>query len=107
MTVEERDDAVVEKIGGGDRRLAIIELGESDLGVGVDEGLLVNPPNPLEVADIEGVLGATVTCENQYSTCQTLPEKRAPCIGTIAKESSAAREAALLGRAERSSLKAA
>ena len=28
-------------------------------------------------------------------------------IGTIAKESSAAREAALLGRAERSSLKAA
>jgi hypothetical protein len=35
MTVEERDDAVVEKIGGGDRRLAIVELGGSDLGVGV------------------------------------------------------------------------
>jgi hypothetical protein len=30
-----------------------------------------------------------------------------PLIGTVAKESSAAREAALLGRAERSSLKAA
>ena len=42
MAIEERDHAVVEQIGGGDWRLAIIELGEGDLGVGVDEGLLVN-----------------------------------------------------------------
>src|SRR5579863_7506513 len=33
----ERHDAIVEKIGGGDRRLAVVELGESDLGVGIDE----------------------------------------------------------------------
>ena len=40
--VIERHDAIVEEIGRGDRRLAIIELGEGDLGVGVDEGLLVD-----------------------------------------------------------------
>ena len=34
------------EIGGGDRRLAVIELGEADLGVGVDEGLLVTRPTP-------------------------------------------------------------
>jgi len=40
--VVERHDPIVEQIGGGDRRLAVIELGEGDLGVGVDEGLLVD-----------------------------------------------------------------
>ena len=49
MTVEERDHAVVEKIGRGDRRLAIVELGESDFGVGVDEGLLVDRPTPFRL----------------------------------------------------------
>ncbi len=43
---EERDDAVVEQIGGGDRGLAVVELGERDLGIGVDEGLLIDPPRP-------------------------------------------------------------
>ena len=33
--VVERHYAIVEEIGRGDRRLAIIELGEGDLGVGV------------------------------------------------------------------------
>ena len=60
MAIEERDHAVVEEIGGGDRRLAIVELGEGDLSVGVDEGLLVDPPNPFQVADIERVLGAAI-----------------------------------------------
>ena len=54
MVLEERQHPVVEQIGGGDRRLAVIELGESHLGVGVDEGLLVDAPDPLHVADIEG-----------------------------------------------------
>jgi hypothetical protein len=35
------------KIGRRDRRLAIIELGASNLGVGVDEGLLVDTSDPL------------------------------------------------------------
>jgi hypothetical protein len=38
MLVIERHDAVVEQLGRGDRRLAVVELGEGDLGVGVDEG---------------------------------------------------------------------
>ncbi len=57
MAVEERDHAVVEQIGRRNRRLAIIKLGEGDLGVGVDEGLLANPPHSLQVADIERILG--------------------------------------------------
>jgi hypothetical protein len=45
MTVEEGDHAVVQKIGRRDRRLAIIELGASNLGIGVDKGLLVDTPD--------------------------------------------------------------
>src|SRR2546422_6069299 len=60
MTVEEGDHAVVQKIGRRDRRLAIIELGASNLGVDVDKGLLVDTPDPLQIANIERVLGAAV-----------------------------------------------
>ena len=60
MTVEEGDHAVVQKIGRRDRCLAIIELGASHLGVGVDERLLVDAPDPLQIANIECVLGAAV-----------------------------------------------
>src|ERR1700730_8179795 len=60
MTVEEGDHAVVQKIGRRDRRLAIIELGASNLGIGVDKGLLVDTPDPLQIANRERVLGATV-----------------------------------------------
>ncbi len=35
-------------------RLAVIELGKGDLRIGVDERLLVDPPHPLQCADIEG-----------------------------------------------------
>ena len=46
--------------GGGDRRLAVVELGEGHLGVGVDEGLLIDAADALQRADIEGVLGAAI-----------------------------------------------
>ena len=46
MAIEEGNDPVVEQIGRCDRRLAIVELGAGHLGVGVDEGLLVDPPDP-------------------------------------------------------------
>jgi hypothetical protein len=36
----ERDHPVVEQVCGGERGLAVVELGEANLGVGVDEGLL-------------------------------------------------------------------
>ena len=42
---------------GGDRRLDVVELGERHLGVSIDEGLLVDATDPLQRADIEGVLG--------------------------------------------------
>ena len=58
--VVEGHDAIVDEIGGGDRRLAVIELGEGNLGVGVDEGLLVDASDALHVADVEGVLGAAI-----------------------------------------------
>jgi hypothetical protein len=51
---------VVEQIGGGERRLDVIELCKADRGVGVDEGLLVNAADPFERADMERVLGAAV-----------------------------------------------
>ena len=60
MAVEERDHPVVEQIGCRDRRLAIVELGAGDLGVGIDEGLLVDAPNSLQIADIERILGAAI-----------------------------------------------
>jgi hypothetical protein len=58
--VEERKDPIIEQIRRRDRRLAIVELGKGDLGVSVDEGLLINAPNSLEIADIERVLGTAV-----------------------------------------------
>jgi hypothetical protein len=60
MAVEEWQYAVIQKIGRRDRCLAIIELGEGNLGVSVDEGLLVDPPYALEIADVEGILGTAV-----------------------------------------------
>jgi len=44
VLVKERHHPVVEDLGGGDRGLAIVELGDGDLGVGVDDGLLIDPP---------------------------------------------------------------
>ena len=38
----EGQDPVVQEIGGHDRRLAIIELGEANLRIGIDEGLLID-----------------------------------------------------------------
>ena len=52
MFVVERHHPVIEDLGRGDRGLAIIQLGEGDLGIGVDEGLLVDAADPLYVADV-------------------------------------------------------
>jgi len=60
VLVIEWQDPVVQEIGRRDRRLAVVELGKRDLGVGVDKGLLVDPTHALQRANIEGVLGAAV-----------------------------------------------
>jgi hypothetical protein len=45
VLLEERQHTVIEQIGCRDGRLAVVELGKAYLGVGVDEGLLVDAPN--------------------------------------------------------------
>ena len=47
VLLEERQHTVIEQIGCRDRRLAVVELGKADLGVGIDEGLLVDASNAL------------------------------------------------------------
>ena len=60
MLLIERHHPVIEDLGGGDRRLAVIQLGEGDLGVGIDKGLLINPPDALQRSDLKGVLRAAI-----------------------------------------------
>ena len=49
VLLEERQHLVVEGVGGHQGVLAVIKFGEGDLGVGVDEGLLVDAADALEV----------------------------------------------------------
>ena len=60
MFLEAGNDPVIEQVGGGDRGLAIVQLGERHLAVGVEEGLLVDPADALQRAHIECVLGAAI-----------------------------------------------
>ena len=70
---EERQHPVVEQFRRGDGRLAIVELGASDLGIGIDEGLLVDPADALQIADIERILGVSQRCRT--STVCLLPRR--------------------------------
>ena len=56
MVVEERDHPIVEDVGRGQWRLDQIELGEANLGIGVNHRLLIDPPDTLQRADIECIL---------------------------------------------------
>src|SRR5690606_5749298 len=47
---------VIEQVSRRDRGLSRIQLAVSNLGIGIDTGLLINPTNALEVADIKRVL---------------------------------------------------
>src|SRR6185312_8483793 len=58
---EKWQHTIIEQIGRRDGRLAIVELGKAYLGIGVDEGLLVDASNALQIADIERILGAAIT----------------------------------------------
>ena len=60
MLVVERHYPVIEDLGGGDRGLAVIQLGKGDFGVDIDEGLLIDPPDALQGADVESVLRPAV-----------------------------------------------
>ena len=60
MALKRRDHTVVKQISRRNRRLAIVELSGGYLGVGVDEGLLIDPTDALEIADVERVLGTAI-----------------------------------------------
>jgi hypothetical protein len=53
MFIEERDHPVVEQVGCHQRGPAVAELGERQLGVGVEKGLLIDATDTLERADVE------------------------------------------------------
>ena len=57
LLVEEWNHSVVEKIGRNQRGLAIVELGEGQFGVGVEEGLLIDATDAFECADVEESVG--------------------------------------------------
>ena len=61
LRIQERDHPVVQDVGRSQRRLARVELGETDLGIGVDHRLLVDAADALQRADIEGVLRQAVS----------------------------------------------
>ncbi len=52
---------VIAQVGGGYQCFGGVELGMRHLAIGVDIGLLVDPSNTLERADIEGVLRGRMT----------------------------------------------
>ena len=58
MGIGERHPPMVQHIGRRDRGFAIIGRGMDALRIGVDEGLLVDPPDARHHTDIEAVLGA-------------------------------------------------
>src|SRR5689334_11026237 len=52
--------AIIQQLGSGDRSLAVIELSKRHLGIGVDEGLLIDPADTLQSSDIESVLRTAI-----------------------------------------------
>ena len=68
MLFKEWQHSVVEQICRRDRRLAIVELGASDLSIGIDERLLIDASNTLQIGDIERILGglSEFLCEAGY-----------------------------------------
>ena len=60
MFIEERQDPVIDEIGSGDGGFFGVEFTHRHTRIGVDKGLLVNPPHALHGADIIGILGTQI-----------------------------------------------
>src|SRR5262249_6476840 len=60
VLVIERHHPVIENLGCRDRGLAVIELGKADLGVCVDNGLLIDPAHALQCTDVKCILRAAI-----------------------------------------------
>ena len=60
MGLKEGDDLSVEQVRRRQGGLAVLELGKAYLGVGIDEGLLGEPPHALERPDLKRILRPTI-----------------------------------------------
>lgn len=60
LLVVERYHAVIEQLCRRERRLSVVELGKGDLGIGVNEGLLVHTSDAFQIAHIEGILRSAI-----------------------------------------------
>src|ERR1700751_5829229 len=60
VIIEEWDHAIIQQFGGGYWSLTFIELGKRHLGIGVNEGLLIDPADTLQSSDIESVLRTAI-----------------------------------------------
>jgi hypothetical protein len=60
VLLDQRQDPIVQEIRCRDRRFRRVQLGTGHLGVGVDEGLLVDPADAFQRADVVGVLRAKI-----------------------------------------------
>jgi len=57
LFLEERQHTIVEHVGGDERVLAVVQLGEGDLGVRVEECLLIDAPHAFDGSHVIGILG--------------------------------------------------
>lgn len=60
LFLEKGDYPIVEQVSGGQGILALIQLDLSHSSIGVKEGLLINPADALDGADLVGVLTAQI-----------------------------------------------
>jgi len=60
MFFKERDHAVVQKISSYQSVLAVVELGEGDLRIGVNKRLLIDSAHTFKCAHIERILGTRI-----------------------------------------------
>ena len=61
MLFIEGQHTVIHHVGGYQRVLAVIKLGESHLGIRINEGLLIDTTNALDGPDVIGILGAQIS----------------------------------------------
>ena len=57
MLLEKRNDPIVKHIGSDKRILSVIQLGKSDFGVSINDGLLINVSHTFDISYIISVLG--------------------------------------------------
>ena len=60
LFLKEGEDTIIQNVCGSDGSLARIQLGKSHPAVGVNEGLLIYPAYPLDIANVIRVLGTQI-----------------------------------------------